>query len=149
MLAGLKDSFLAPRGHFLLKVYRGSELVDVVDKPNLIVDGSKQIHAKLLGGTFTNNNVTTIGFGTNGAAPAGGNTSLTGAYTKALDSVTFPASNQVAFNFSLAAIENNGMAILEFGLLTGASALYARVVRSSALNKASDISIAGSWTISF
>lgn len=149
MLSGIRDSFQAPKGHFLLKVYRQGLLVDITDKSNLIVDGSKQIHAKLLGGTFTNNNVTTIGFGTNGTAPAGGNTSLTGAFTKALDNVTYPASNQVQFSFSLAAGEDNGMAISEFGLLTGAGALYARVVRASALNKASDISLSGSWTITF
>ena len=41
------------------------------------------------------------------------------------------------------------MAILEFGLLTGGDVLYARKVREAALNKDSDISISGSWTITF
>ncbi|HCE08616.1 MAG TPA: hypothetical protein DEQ40_08450, partial [Oxalobacteraceae bacterium] len=75
--------------------------------------------------------------------------SITSPFTKALDSVTYPASNQVQFNFSLATTEDNGVAIMEFGLLNGLGALYARIVRSSALNKASDISLSGSWTISF
>lgn len=145
----IKDIFAPPKGHFLLKVFRRGLLVDEVDEPNLIVNGSKLIHAQLLGGNFSNNNVNTIGYGTNGTAPAGGNTALTGAYTKALDSVTYPASNQVQFNFSLASGENNGMAILEFGLLTGASALYSRKTRATALNKDTDISFTGSWTISF
>lgn len=148
-MQAFKDTLEAPRGHFLLKVYRRGLLADVVDKPNLIVDGSKLIHAKLLGGSVVNNSVTTIGFGTNGTAPAGGNTTLTAPFTKLLDSVTYPASNQVTFNFSLASGEDNGQAIMEFGLLTGSGALYARVVRASAINKAADISFAGSWTISF
>jgi hypothetical protein len=38
---------------------------------------------------------------------------------------------------------------MEFGLLTGAGTLYARKVRSAALNKAADITLSGTWTISF
>lgn len=138
-----------PTGHFHLEVYADGKLVDVIDEANLIVDLSKQVHAKLLGGSVSGQSVTQIGFGTNGAAPASGNTALTGAFTKAVDSVTYPATNQVQFNFSLASGENNGMAILEFGLITSGGTLYARKNRASALNKASDIALTGSWTISF
>lgn len=145
----LKDHLFAPSGRFLLKVFRRGILIEEVDENNLIVDGSKLIHAKLLGGTVTNNSVTQIGFGTNGTAPSGGNTSLTGQYAKNLDSVSYPASNKVQFNFSLASGEDNGQSIMEFGLLTGSGALYARKVRSSALNKDTDISLSGTWTISF
>ena len=38
---------------------------------------------------------------------------------------------------------------MEFGLLTGGDLLYARKVRSVALNKESDISFSGTWTITF
>lgn len=145
----LQDRFAAPSGRFLLKVFRSGLLVEEMDEKNLIVDGSKLIHAKLLGGTVANNSVTQIGFGTNGTAPSGGNTALTSQFAKTLDTVTYPASNQVSFNFSLASGEDNGQAIMEFGLLTGSGALYARKVRSTALNKDSDISLAGSWIISF
>lgn len=139
----------APNGLFLLRVYKNGELIEVFEEKNLIVDTSKQVHAKLLGGSVAGQSVTQIGFGTNGTAPAAGNTALTGAFTKAVDTVTYPATNQVQFNFSLASGENNGMAILEFGLITAGGTLYARKTRSSALNKASDIAITGSWTISF
>jgi hypothetical protein len=90
-----------------------------------------------------------IGFGTNGTTPVAGNTGLTGAFTKAIDTVTFPAINQVQFNFSLLSGENNGMAILEMGLITGDGSLYARRVRAGVLSKASDISLTGSWLITF
>ena len=139
----------APTGHFVLRAYRKGELVEVIDEPNLIVVGSQLIHAKLLGGAVTNQSVTQIGFGTNPTAPAFGNTALTGAYVKAVDTVSYPASNQVQFAFSLGTGEANGLAIAEFGLLTPTSALYARKTRSAPLNKDTDLTFSGSWTISF
>lgn len=139
----------APSGRLVINVFRGGDLVETFDEQNLIVDGYKQTHARLLGGDVTNRSVTQFGVGTNGTAPAAGNTALTGAFTKAIDTVSYPATNQVKFDFSLSSAEANGMAILEFGLFTGGGVLYARRVRSSALNKDSDISISGSWTITF
>jgi hypothetical protein len=156
MLPGMEDSALslhdsprAPTGHFHLEVRRGDEIVEIVDEPNLIVTASTTIHANLLGGNVTNNSVTQISYGTNGTAPVVGNTTITAPFTKALDGVTYPAANQVAFAFSLATTEDNGVAIMEFGLLTAAGTLYARKVRALALNKASDLSLSGSWVISF
>ncbi|HKT53688.1 MAG TPA: hypothetical protein VJP88_04510 [Caulobacteraceae bacterium] len=145
------DVLEPPRGHFILEVRRKGIIVPelCMDRPNLIVNGSKQVHAKLLGGSVTNQSVTTIGYGTNGTAPTTGDTALTAAFTKAVDSTTYPASNQVQFAFSLASTEDNGAAIMEFGLLTAGGTLYARVTRSVALNKASDISFSGTWAINF
>lgn len=139
----------APRGHFILNVFRAGELIERFEEKNLIVAGSKQVHAKLLGGAVANQSVTQIGFGTSGAAPAAGNTGLTNVYLKAIDSVSYPASNQVQFNFSLSSTEDNGVAIMEFGLFTAAGTLYARKVRSAALNKDTDVSLSGSWIITF
>ena len=145
------DPAKAPSGHFLLTVRRKGLIVPelCVDEPNLIVDVSKTVHARLLGGDVANRSITQIGYGTSGTAPAAGNTGLTGAFLKAVDSVSYPTSSQVSFAFSLASGENNGMAILEFGLFTAGGALYARKVRSVALNKASDLTLSGTWTISF
>lgn len=120
-----------------------------MDDHNLIVDLSKQVHAKLLGGSFTGNNVSTIGFGTNGTTEVVGNTALTGSFTKAVDAITYPASNQVQFAFSLSNAEANGLGILEFGLLTASGTLFARKTRTTSLNKESDISLSGTWTISY
>jgi hypothetical protein len=143
----------SPSGLFVLRVYRKGELVEVMEEPNLIVVGSQSMHAHLLGGAVTNQSVTQIGFGTNAIAPAFSNTALTGAYTKAIDSVSYPASNQVQFNFSLgiAGADSGayGLAISEFGLLTPSTTLYARKTRSAPLNFNSDLSFTGSWTISF
>lgn len=138
-----------PSGLFTLQVYRGDDLIDVIEEKNLIVDLSKQIHAQLLGGNVANQSVTKIGFGTSTTAPAAGNTSLTGQYLKAIDGVTYPLTNQVSFQFSLGTSENNGVSIGEFGLFTAGNVLYARKTRTTAIPKASDLSFTGSWIISF
>lgn len=149
MSIALQDEFKAPTGHFHLEIYEKGVLVEVFDEHNLIVNNSKQIQANLLGGNVTGQSVTQISFGTNGTAPAAGDTAITSPYTKNIDSVSYPLTNEVQFNFSLGAAEDNGAAILEFGLLTASGILYARKTRSSALNKASDISLTGSWIISY
>lgn len=148
-MLSFKDFAKAPSGLFVLDVFRRGKLIEHFEEKNLIVDSSKQIHSHLLGGDVTNNSVTKFGVGTNGTAPAGGNTSLTGSFVKAVDGASYPATNQVRFAFSLSTAEANGIAILEFGLLTGSTVLYARKVRSVALNKAADLSLSGTWTISF
>lgn len=145
----LKDLANAPRGRFVLKGYRKGRLILLVDEPNLIVVGSQSAHAHLLGGSTAGYSVTQIGYGTSLAAPAFANTTLTKAYVKGIDSVFYPAANQVGFQFSLQAGEANGMAIGEFGLILANGGLYARKVRSAALAKDSDLAITGTWTISF
>lgn len=149
-LVKLSDSYSqAPSGLFVLDVFRRGQLIEHVEEHNLIVDLSKQTLARLLGGDVANRSVTQFGVGTNGTAPAAGNTALTNPYLNALSAVTYPASNQVAFAFGLGTGEANGKAILEFGLITAGGVLHARKVRATALNKDTDISFSGVWTISF
>lgn len=150
MYLSLRDDLeRKPHGDFYLEVFRRGELIEVFEEKNLIVVGSQQAHAKLLGGDVTGQSVTQIGFGTSAVAPAFGNAALTSAYTKALDGHSYPATNQVQFAFSLGTAEANGVAISEFGLLTASGALYARKTRTAPLNKDVDITLAGTWTISF
>lgn len=136
-----------PSGIFRLKVFRRGLLIEEVEEPNLVVNGYAAVNASLLGGQVTNNSITSIGFGTNATAPAAGNTGLTGAFVVALSSVSYPASGQVQFNFALGSTQATGLAISEFGLLTGAGVLYARKTRSAPLNMNTDISLSGSWTL--
>lgn len=138
-----------PSGLFELRVFRRGALIEEWADRNLVVDNYKLTHARLLGGDVTNRSVTKISLGTNGTAPAAGNTAITSPFTKAVSSVTYPATNSVRFSFSILTSEANGMAILEFGLLTAGDLLYARKTRSAALNKESDISFTGTWTITF
>lgn len=149
MRFSLIDYFKRPKGHFVLRVYRDGELIEVFEEKNLIVVGSQATHAHLLGGDVASRSVTQIGFGTNAASPVFGNTALTGAYVKNVDTVSYPASNQVQFAFSLGTAEANGLAISEFGLLTAGNTLYSRKTRTAPLNKLGDLSFSGTWTISF
>ena len=138
-----------PSGHLRLEVFRGGELIEVFEEKNLVVDGYKNTHARLIGGDTTDFCVTQFAVGTNGAAPAPGNTALTSPFAKGVDSVSYPAPGQVCYGISLYSGEANGKDILEFGLLTSGGVLYARRVRSLVLAKTSDVSIVGAWTITF
>jgi len=144
-----------PVGVLAVSVFRHADplgpgvLIDAWEEKNLIVDGAKSVLASLLGGAVTGKSVTQIGFGTNGAAPVGSNTSLTGAFVKNTGAATYPAASQVRFPFTLATTEGNGLAIIEFGLLTTDSTLFSRRVRGAAIAKDNTISFSGNWTISF
>ena len=148
-MSEIQERVSLPVGILRYDVFLNGELIESVEENNLIVDGAKGVLSALLGGSVSGKSVTKIGFGTNGTAPVGDNTALTGAYVKAVDSVTYPTSTSVQFNFSLGTSEANGTAIIEFGLLTADNTLFSRRVRSSAINKASDISFVGTWTIQF
>lgn len=143
------DHFSKPSGELSFDVFHRGDLIEHFCEKNLIVDTSKTIHAHLLGGSVTGKSVTKIGFGTNGTAPVGGNAALTGVFSKNIALASYPLSNNVKFDFTLDSAENNGMSIMEFGLLTTDGSLYARKVRGSALVKTIDISIVGSWIITF
>jgi hypothetical protein len=145
-----KDSGYKPRGDFTLRVLRHGKVEEIIEEKNLVVDLANTTLAHLIGGDVTNRSVTQIAFGTNGTAPAGGNTSMTDPFTKDVDVVSYPAAGQVQFDFSLLTSEANGKAIAEFGLLTEGGTLFARKHRSAgALIKDSDLSLEGSWLITF
>ncbi len=146
MASGISDTARRPTGHFHLEVRRAGMLIETYNGPNIIVAGSDQIAMALLVGAGSP--VGQIGFGSGQAAASPGNAALLTPFTKPVDAAS--ASNGVAtFQFSLAGTEANGLTIWEFGLITVAGALYARKVRSSGLAKAADISLSGTWTISF
>lgn len=143
------DRVERPRGTFELIVRRRGLVIEHWIDKNLVVDKSKLCLSRLLGGSVTGRSVTQIAFGTNGTPPVAGNTAITSPFTKALGAPTYPSEAQVTFPFTLAANEANGMAIFEFGLLATDGTLFARKVRGAVLNKDSDISLSGSWTIQF
>jgi hypothetical protein len=139
----------ALRGHFHLDIRRpDGTLVESIDEENLIVNGAKDQLARLVGGNGTNRHITHIGFGTGTTAASPNDTGLTGAFWKPITSVSYPATGQVAFAWSLSTAEANGMAITEFGLRCADGTLFARKVRA-AINKSDDLALTGTWTILF
>lgn len=136
-------------GKLKLKILRNGKCIEVFEDHNLIVQKAKETMAHLIGGDTESKMITKVAFGTSGIEPDPSNTSITDAYVKKIDSVSYPQSGQVTFHFSLGSGEANGKKILEFGLLCDNGDLFARRIRSAVLNKASDITITGEWTISF
>lgn len=143
----LRDIALPARGIFSLDVFLRGVLVDRFCDDNLIVNRGRTNVTRLIGGDVAGLSVAKIGFGTNGTAAAPGNTALTGAFVKNLDSKSYPDDYSVLFNFSLAANEANGLQIQEFGLLTASGLLHARKVRGGVLVKDSDLSLTGTWQL--
>lgn len=143
------DMAQAPTGVLRVSIWRGGDLIERTARENLVVASHGPIMATLLGAGTAAKVITKIGFGSGAAAAAAGNTGLSlDAIYKTFDSVTYPASNQVAFTFSLALGEAIGLSLSEYGLLTTDSTLYARQVRTAPLLKDASLSLSATWTIS-
>lgn len=138
------------KGMFQLQVIcakTGIVLENYIDR-NLVVNNGRETVMKLLGAGTSTKKLTQIAFGTNGTAPVGTDTAITGAFTKDLGAVTYPTISSVKYDWTLGALEGNGIDIVEFGILSEDDTLFARKVRAL-ISKNSDIILNGSWTISF
>jgi hypothetical protein len=137
------------RGIFNAKVFSSGKLIDNILEENLIVNGARLQMARLVAGEVTGRNITEIAFGTSGTNPDKSDTVITNQFVKPVLGFSYPESGNVQIGWNLLVTENNGMAIMEFGLLTADGTLFARKTRVSPIYKASDISIEGHWTIIF
>ncbi|WP_429884767.1 hypothetical protein [Geoalkalibacter halelectricus] len=144
----LCDTPSAPRGALHVQVFRRGVLIDEWEDANLIVNVAKTTLAQLIGGAGAGKTVTKIGFGTAGGGPSPDDTALSSAYQKNLGAVSYPAAGQVRFSWTLATSEANGKAIREFGLICSDGSLFSRKVRG-VIEKENDISLSGTWTITF
>ncbi len=70
------------------------------------------------------------------------------AYRLDISGYTFPEANSVRFNWYLDYTQGNGLSITDFGLLGTDGTLFSRKVRSE-ISKDSDLSLEGTWTITF
>lgn len=136
-------------GIFEMKVFKSGKLLEEFSDNNLIVNIAKEQMAHLVAGDVSGRFITSIAFGTSNVDPEVTNTELTGQWSKTIQGHSFPVSGRVRFDWQLGTTENNGMAIREFGLLTKDGKLFARKTRTNPINKESDISVEGSWTIIF
>lgn len=144
-----RNDTIAPKGIFELRVYNADGcLIDQYEDWNLIVNGGRSAIASLIGAATSTKDVTQIAFGTNGASPVLTDTAITGAFTKAVGAVSYPATGQVRFAWSLELAESNGVTIREYGLLCQDNTLFARKVRAD-IAKTSDVRLEGTWTIIF
>lgn len=134
------------RGIFELTVKKGGQVIETYRDDNLIVNGARNQAARFFAGDGANRAIAKIAFGTSGAAPAVTDTVITNAYTKAVSGFEYPDMGQVQTNWILNTDEANGMAIMEFGLLSADGTLLCRKVRDNPIHKEADISIEGHWT---
>jgi hypothetical protein len=137
------------RGIFDMKVYRKGTLIETYHRDNLIVNGARVHAAHLFAGDVTGRSIAKIAFGTNGTAPADADAVITNQFAKPVSGFEYPVMGQVQVNWELLVTEDNGQAIMEFGLLAADGTLLARKVRNNPIYKESDISIEGHWTIVF
>lgn len=133
------------KGVFSLTVYEeGKDPVTYI-KDNLIVDLGRNSVVAMLANDATDKYITTIAAGTNGVSPTGADTAITGAWTKAIASHSYPQTGKVSFSWSMELFENNGMNIQEFGLLAQDGSLFARV-NYSPIAKTNLIRLVGVWS---
>lgn len=137
------------KGIFHLDVIKNGKIIDSFTEHNLIVNLCRSNLARLMAGDENGSPIGKISFGTSNRSPEVTDTTITNPYTKNIDSYNFPEAGRVTFNWSLATTEANGKSILEFGLLSANGTLNARKVRVNPINKESDISLLGTWTIIF
>jgi hypothetical protein len=137
------------RGIFTMKVYEDGKLIEEYTDTNLIVNGARVHAAHLFAGDVSGMSIAQIAFGTNGTVPTDADASITNQFAKPVSGFEYPAMGQVQVNWELLVTEDNGQAIMEFGLLAADGTLLARKVRNAPIHKESDISIEGHWTIVF
>ena len=141
----IKDTFPI-RGIFEMTVKRNGIVIERYRDKNLIVNGARNQAAQLFAGNTERRSIAKIAFGTNSTAPVVSDTAITNAFVIAVSGFEFPDMGQVQTNWMLNTGEANGMAIIEFGLLSADGTLLCRKVREKPINKEADISIEGCWT---
>lgn len=134
------------KGIFKMTVRKNGKVIEEYEDHNLIVNGARNQAARMFAGNVTDRPIKSIAFGTKGTAPVVTDTAITGAYTKDVEGFSFPDMGQIQTNWELGTNENNGMAIMEFGLLSADGTLLCRKVRENPIHKEADISIEGHWT---
>ena len=146
----MKDTIGNLKGLFYLEVIcaKTGEILEKYTDNNLVVNGGRNAVVSLLGAGGTAKQLTKLSVGTNGTAPVGTDSAITGAFTKSLGTVSYPTISSVRFDFQLGAADANGIGIREFGIVCTDNTLFARKTREL-INKNADIILNGSWTISF
>ncbi|WP_153799087.1 hypothetical protein [Foetidibacter luteolus] len=135
------------RGAVRIEVWEGDTLRDVITENNLVVTLGKTNIARLLGGHASGKKIEKIGIGTSSNVAAAGDSSLTNAFIKAIDTVSYPDAQSVQYNFDIDNGEGNGLTIREFGLYNTDNVLCARKVRTGEITKTNLIRLVGSWKI--
>jgi hypothetical protein len=118
---------------------------------NLVVNGGKSILAGLLGhsGTFANEYIDTIAFGSGSTVPVVTNTTLQTQILTETAVASYPAFNSVTFSATMQSNEGVASTFQELGLLSHATGKLFSRLAISPITKDNQSKIQVDWTISF
>lgn len=136
------------RGELAVCGFRRGRLVEDYSEPNLIVDGAKDVLARLLGLGLASDPVQSVGIGRSPLAAQPSDAALVEPVFVAVGAPIFPSHGAVAFPFTIPDNVADGMAVWEFGLVTAGGDLFARKVRQQPIIK-HELELVGTWTIYF
>ena len=142
-----QDSTKPCRGDFHLAVYKGGEIIDLVDDHNLVVDAGRIRLAELAAGK-SGSCITKIGVGSGSTAEAADDTELDGQQLFPLTSATVDGRD-ARFDFLIDNSQANGLKIHEFGLFCADGTMFSHRVRTGLIEKEDDIQIKGYWILHF
>lgn len=131
-------------GRLRLRIRTGGKRQEVC-LDNVVTTTGLNIFAALVGGA--GHAVDEIGVGSSSVAPDPANTVLADEFSKAITTVSQPATGQVKFAFSIDQGDAIGLDIQEFGLLADGWLVTRRVYPVGL--KTGDMQIEGEWTIEF
>ena len=142
-----QDSTKPCRGDFHLAVYKGGEIIDLVDDHNLVVDAGRIRLAELAAGK-SGSCITKIGVGSGSATEAADDTELEGQQLFPLTSASVDGRD-ARFDFLIDNSQANGLEIHEFGLFCADGTMFSHRVRTGLIEKEDDIQIKGYWILHF
>jgi hypothetical protein len=134
-------------GKLRIRIYdKDNNLLEDTTTKNMIVNLGLNNVCGLLTGDGTGYAIDQYKAGVSATAPALTDTTITGAFTKAITGYSYPGNGIVNFNFTMELAENNGMTIQEYGLVNANNRVCARVTRAP-ITKNNTIRLVGDWTI--
>ena len=146
-MIAIKSDVPSMNGRLHLTVRKNGKVIEHWEDHNLIVDGARQLMAKMAAG-IVSTSITDLGVGS-------GNTPETVDDTALKNGVLIPIKTrtvndkQARFDFFIGTDQANGINIREFGLFAANGTMFAHRVRDRSLEKADDLTIEGYWEINF
>lgn len=146
----MKDEMTIKGDVFLtVKNAKTNEIIDKMQMRNMIMDNAIVQILHSIADVDVNKCVNQISFGTSDVAVTANDENLQEAFDKELTSATInEALQQIDFNFSLLAQENNGKILKEIGLKWNDGTLFARRVLTRNIDKNENVALEGLWSIS-
>lgn len=140
---------LSPHGVIEYVIYRHGKPIEGVKAENLVVDGGRNMLAKLISGAPDAEPVKYIGFGTGTKFEEPEDSTLENLLLIEFDNVYIHDGANVVFEWTLGTDRGNGMDITEFGLFTASGVMITHQVRGKIIAKDDDMMLKGRYYLHF